>query len=205
MGNSIGIGRTSKANYRRVGSIMLAWDAIEICGVLANETRFAILSQLSHSASSGMTISRLALRTGASRSAISRQVQLLSETGLVLCTREGRHILCRANFALLDEFLGLMNRRLTPPRALERSPAPLALPPPAAAKSQELARDTLKSRLAAVAKSPDVVRSVPARDRQTPRLIVARRPAVQRRVPFVRLSDAIAASGASKPGDEEPA
>ncbi|MEE9588977.1 MAG: winged helix-turn-helix domain-containing protein [Hyphomicrobiaceae bacterium] len=92
---------------------MQAWHAVEICALLANETRFAIVSQLAQVPGEGMSLTRLSRRVGVARSTARRQAERLVEAGLLYRRQQGRASFWYVEEARLGEFCDFVCRRLS--------------------------------------------------------------------------------------------
>lgn len=75
-------------------------DVPAVCSVLADETRWHILSELGRS---DLSASALAARLPVSRQAIAKHIAVLADAGLVESVRAGREVRYRALGARLSE------------------------------------------------------------------------------------------------------
>jgi ArsR family transcriptional regulator len=91
---------------REVESITQSKNSIRAFRALGQETRFKILDLVS---SEVFSVSELEERLGVSQSAISQQLKILNEAGLVRLRREGKYTLCSMNHSLLEEVRNLLN------------------------------------------------------------------------------------------------
>jgi DNA-binding transcriptional ArsR family regulator len=81
-------------------------DVPAVCAVLADETRWRILSELGRS---DLSASALAARLPVSRQAIAKHLAVLSEAGLVESVRAGRELRYRALGARLSALADQLN------------------------------------------------------------------------------------------------
>jgi ArsR family transcriptional regulator len=82
-----------------VESITRSKDSIRAFRALGQETRFKILDLVS---SKAFSVGELEERLGVSQSAVSQQLKILHEAGLVRLRREGKYTLCSINHSLLE-------------------------------------------------------------------------------------------------------
>ena len=94
---------------REVESITQSRDPVRAFRALGQETRFKILDLVS---SKSFSVGELEKQLGVSQSAISQQLKVLQEAGLVRLRREGKHTLCSMNHSLLEEVRNLLNMLL---------------------------------------------------------------------------------------------
>jgi DNA-binding transcriptional ArsR family regulator len=92
-----------------VESITQSRDPVRAFRALGQETRFKILDLVS---SKSFSVGELEKQLGVSQSAISQQLKVLQEAGLVRLRREGKHTLCSMNHSLLEEVRNLLNMLL---------------------------------------------------------------------------------------------
>jgi len=97
------------ATVREVESITQSRDPVRAFRALGQETRFKILDLVS---SKSFSVGELEKQLGVSQSAISQQLKVLQEAGLVRLRREGKHTLCSMNHSLLEEVRNLLNMLL---------------------------------------------------------------------------------------------
>jgi len=79
----------------------------EVFSAIANETRRKIIERL---AEGEATVSELAELFGISMPAISRHLNTLEETGLIVRSKDGRHNRCQLNAEPLKEIVMWMKR-----------------------------------------------------------------------------------------------
>lgn len=91
---------------------MIVTAISEICAVLSNETRFAVLRTLVKAGEEGKTLRALSLEVDISRSSVKRHIEHLVKAGLVQTERQQRAVICRAETDKLADFLASMNRNL---------------------------------------------------------------------------------------------
>jgi DNA-binding transcriptional ArsR family regulator len=94
---------------REVGSIARSRDPVRAFRALGQETRFKILDLVS---SKAFSVGELGKQLGVSQSAISQQLKVLQEAGLVRLRREGKYTLCSMNHSLLEEVRNLIDMLL---------------------------------------------------------------------------------------------
>ena len=91
---------------------MIVTAISEICAVLSNETRFAVLRALVKAGEEGKSLRALSLDVDISRSSVKRHVDHLVNAGLVQTERQQRAVICRADTDKLADFLASLNRNL---------------------------------------------------------------------------------------------
>lgn len=89
-----------------MSSISKTKDPVRAFRALGQETRFKILDLVS---SKPFSVRELEEKLGISQSAVSQQLKVLNEAGLVRLHREGKYTLCSINHALLEEVRNLLN------------------------------------------------------------------------------------------------
>ena len=94
---------------REVESIERSRDPVRAFRALGQETRFKILDLVS---SQAFSVGELEKQLGVSQSAISQQLKILHEAGLVRLRREGKYTLCSMNHSLLEEVRNLLTMLL---------------------------------------------------------------------------------------------
>ena len=94
---------------REVESITRSRDPVQAFRALGQETRFRILDLVS---SKTFSVGELEKQLGVSQSAVSQQLKILQEAGLVKLRREGKYTLCSMNHSLLEEIRNLINMLL---------------------------------------------------------------------------------------------
>lgn len=69
---------------------------------MGSEPRFAVLQELVKAGRDGLATGVIAQRTGIPASTLAHHIKLLAAAGLIVQERQGRSILCRANFTHLQ-------------------------------------------------------------------------------------------------------
>jgi len=92
-----------------VGSITESRDPVQAFRALGQETRFKILDLVS---SKTFSVGELERQLGISQSAISQQLKVLREAGLVRLHRDGKYTLCSMNHSFLEEARNFLNTLL---------------------------------------------------------------------------------------------
>ena len=94
---------------REVESIKHLGSSVRAFRALGQETRFKILDLVS---SKAFSVGELEKQLGVSQPAISQQLKILHEAGLVRLRREGKYTLCSINHSLVEEARNLLNMLL---------------------------------------------------------------------------------------------
>ncbi|MEY4978640.1 MAG: hypothetical protein RLZZ352_910 [Pseudomonadota bacterium] len=81
---------------------------VQALGALAQETRLKIFRLLVVAGPAGLTPGHLSEVLGTAPTALSFHLKELSRAGLVLCERDGRHLIYRAAIPLMNELLGFL-------------------------------------------------------------------------------------------------
>jgi DNA-binding transcriptional ArsR family regulator len=81
---------------------------VQALGALAQETRLKIFRLLVVAGPAGLTPGRLSEALGTAPTALSFHLKELSHAGLVLCERDGRHLIYRAAIPLMNDLLGFL-------------------------------------------------------------------------------------------------
>ncbi len=82
-------------------------DAMEALG---NETRLAVFTQLVPAGRAGLTVGEIQTRLGVPASTLSHHLARLIQVGLVGQERQGRKLICRANYQRMDGVLQFLTR-----------------------------------------------------------------------------------------------
>lgn len=85
--------------------LQLMADALEALG---NSTRLAIFTLLVPAGGHGMPVGDLQQRLGVPASTLSHHISRLVQVGLVRQDREGRSLICKAEYACMDELIAFM-------------------------------------------------------------------------------------------------
>ena len=80
-------------------------EALEALSALSNETRLWVFRLLVQAGPPGMTAGEISDNLSARQNTMSSHLKLLSQAGLVISHREGRHVRFRANY---DAIRGLV-------------------------------------------------------------------------------------------------
>jgi DNA-binding transcriptional ArsR family regulator len=76
---------------------------------LGNPTRLEIYRTLVRAGKAGLPVGRLQERIGVAASTLSHHLHRLILTGLVSQERQSTVLICRANYAAMDELLGFLS------------------------------------------------------------------------------------------------
>lgn len=87
---------------------MLAANAIEALGALAQEHRLAVFRQLVQAGDEGMAAGAIAEVIGIPNSSLSFHLAQLRSAGLILQERQHRSLIYRANYAAMNALLGYL-------------------------------------------------------------------------------------------------
>lgn len=82
-------------------------DAMEALG---NETRLAVFTQLVPAGRGGLTVGEIQARLGVPASTLSHHLARLIQVDLVRQERQGRKLICRANYQRMDGVLRFLAR-----------------------------------------------------------------------------------------------
>ncbi|QIE57061.1 helix-turn-helix transcriptional regulator [Pikeienuella piscinae] len=77
---------------------------------LGSEARLAVLRHLVRAGPDGMNVGALRDATGAPASTLSHHLRFLTQTGLLEQERQGRQIICRADFERIRALAGYLTR-----------------------------------------------------------------------------------------------
>lgn len=83
-------------------------DALRALGALAQETRLKIFRLLVVAGPAGLTPSLMAEALGVGLTALSFHLKELSQAGMVSSVRDGRNIIYRAEFSLVNDLLAFL-------------------------------------------------------------------------------------------------
>jgi DNA-binding transcriptional ArsR family regulator len=89
---------------------MNASAAAKVFAELGNETRLAILLLLIKSGREGLSIADIQSHLEIPLSTLSFHIQALASADLIQRERQGRMVMCRPNFAMLDEAVAYLKR-----------------------------------------------------------------------------------------------
>ncbi|MDZ4207502.1 metalloregulator ArsR/SmtB family transcription factor [Rhodoferax sp.] len=98
---------------------------VQALGALAQETRLKIFRLLVVAGPSGLTPGRMSDALGTPPTALSFHLKELSHAGLVLCERDGRHLIYRAAIPLMNDLLGFLTAHCCQGLPCLDTPAPL--------------------------------------------------------------------------------
>jgi|TARA_B110000196_G_C20966029_1_gene576296 DNA-binding transcriptional ArsR family regulator len=82
-------------------------DAMEALG---NETRLAVFTQLVPAGPAGLTVGEIQARLGVPASTLSHHLARLIQVNLVCQERQGRKLICRANYQRVDVVVQFLTR-----------------------------------------------------------------------------------------------
>ena len=85
-------------------------EAAEGFAALGSEQRLAVIQLLVRAGPDGMTVGALKEATGAAASTLSHHIRFLSQTGLILQEKQGRSIICRADFERIQSLAAYLTR-----------------------------------------------------------------------------------------------
>ena len=87
--------------------LQLVADAMEALG---NETRLAVFTLLVPAGKGGLTVGDIQSRLGVPASTLSHHLSRLIQVDLVQQERQGRKLICRANYPAMDRVLAFLTR-----------------------------------------------------------------------------------------------
>ncbi|MFP6746752.1 MAG: metalloregulator ArsR/SmtB family transcription factor [Alphaproteobacteria bacterium] len=87
--------------------LQLVADAMEALG---NETRLAVFALLVPAGRGGLTVGEIQSRLGVPASTLSHHLSRLMQVDLVLQQRQGRKLICRANYPAMNGVLAFLTR-----------------------------------------------------------------------------------------------
>lgn len=79
-----------------------AAQAADAFAALGSETRLAIVLTLVRAGPEGLTVGAVQERTGLAASTLSHHLKLLAAAGLLTQKRQGRSLICRAEFSQIE-------------------------------------------------------------------------------------------------------
>ena len=85
-------------------------EAAEGFAALGSEQRLSVIQFLVRAGPGGMTVGALKDATGAAASTLSHHIRFLSQTGLIMQEKQGRSIICRANFERIQSLAVYLTR-----------------------------------------------------------------------------------------------
>ena len=173
---------------------MNAWRIVEVLGVIADDSRYRVLTMLVQAGENGLTQGRLATRCGISEARLKRHLSKLVQARLIRRNHRRRGIVWKAEARQLADLVETMSLRLAPP-ALPDEPQSATIDLPAGFRSlaSKLATVGTVARLGATeAPQADEASAQTSNDGAT-RADRRARPRA-RRMP-VRLTEALSARG----------
>jgi DNA-binding transcriptional ArsR family regulator len=94
-------------DLRTSPELRLVADAMEALG---NETRLAVFTLLVPAGRGGLTVGEIQSRLGVPASTLSHHLSRLMQVDLVLQQRQGRKLICRANYPAMNGVLAFLTR-----------------------------------------------------------------------------------------------
>lgn len=94
---------------------MNAWRVVEVLGVIADDSRYRVLTMLSQAGENGLTQGRLATRCGISETRLKRHLSKLVEARLIRRNHRRRGIVWKAEARQITDLVATMALRLGPP------------------------------------------------------------------------------------------
>lgn len=85
-------------------------EAAEGFAALGSEQRLSVIQFLVRAGPEGMTVGALKDATGAAASTLSHHIRFLSQTGLICQEKQGRSIICRADFERIQSLATYLTR-----------------------------------------------------------------------------------------------
>lgn len=85
-------------------------EAAEGFAALGSEQRLSVIQFLVRAGPDGMTVGALKDATGAAASTLSHHIRFLSQTGLIVQEKQGRSIICRADFERIQSLASYLTR-----------------------------------------------------------------------------------------------
>lgn len=89
---------------------MTEHSAAPILGALGNETRLQVFRLLVQAGPEGLTIGQIQDHLGAAPSTMAHHLQTLMQAGLVTQTKQGRSVICRADYDTMNEVIGYLTQ-----------------------------------------------------------------------------------------------
>lgn len=83
-------------------------DVVKALAALAQDTRLRLFRQLVVAGQAGLTPGALSQALGASPTALSFHLKELSHAGLVRAERDGRYLIYRAQFSVMNDLLSFL-------------------------------------------------------------------------------------------------
>ncbi len=94
---------------------MNAWRVVEILSVVADDSRYRVLTMLAQAGENGLTQGRLATRCGLSEARLKRHLTKLVQARLIRRNHRRRGIVWKAEARQLADLVATMSLRLAPP------------------------------------------------------------------------------------------
>lgn len=94
---------------------MNAWRVVEVLSVVADDSRYRVLTMLAQAGENGLTQGRLATRCGLSEARLKRHLTKLVQARLIRRNHRRRGIVWKAEARQLADLLATMSLRLSPP------------------------------------------------------------------------------------------
>lgn len=82
--------------------------AADILGALGNETRLQVFRLLVRAGRDGMNIGQIQDHLGAAPSTLAHHIQTLVHAGLVVQDKQGREVICSANFETMENIVAYL-------------------------------------------------------------------------------------------------
>lgn len=91
---------------------------------LGSEARLEVIRHLVRAGPDGVTVGVLKDATGAAASTLSHHLKFLTQTGLMTQEKDGRRIICRADFERIQSLAGYLTNECCADAAREKDAAP---------------------------------------------------------------------------------
>ncbi len=82
--------------------------AADILGALGNETRLQVFRLLVRAGRDGMNIGQIQDHLGTAPSTLAHHIQTLVHAGLVVQDKQGREVICSANFETMENIVAYL-------------------------------------------------------------------------------------------------
>lgn len=114
---------------------MKTQSALLALKALAQESRLALFRLLVQAGPEGLLVGDLAARTGLPGATLTNHLHVLRRAGLVRDERDGRRILCRADYTRMNALLAFLTENCCAGRAVAGCSDFAACPPPPTKRS----------------------------------------------------------------------
>lgn len=99
-------------------------DAVTALGALAQETRLAVFRLLMQTGEAGLPVGQVADVLGLAPATLSFHLKALMQAGLISQSRQGRSLICRAEFSAMNRLLGYLTENCCQGKPCLSAPGP---------------------------------------------------------------------------------